>query len=128
MDKGYKIYRTRDFIRKSEEGTIDIQQSLALVRKLAEIADFHRDSNIMIDLKDTVGSLSANELLQAALEFARHRNIFKNKIAVLMPIDEDRLARAKILHRAMDNNGFKFNYFTDYEEAIEWLSTVVDFS
>jgi len=114
--------------RKLKEGTIDINRSLALARELAEIAGFHQDSNIMIDLKDTAGSMDTNELLQAALEFAHYISVFKNKIAVLMPIDEDRLARASIVHREMDNHGFKFNYFTDYEEAIEWLSIVVDYS
>jgi hypothetical protein len=128
MGRGYKLYRTKDFIRKSEAGTIDIHRSLELVRELAEIADFHQDSNIVIDLKDTTGSMGTNELLQAALEFAQYKNIFKNKIAVLMPIDEDRLARAKIMHRAMDSQGFQFNYFTDFEDAIDWLSIVVDFS
>jgi len=124
----YKTYKTRDFIKKTQEGKVDLHHSLVMVRELAEAADFHRDSNIMIDLRDTTGRLDMGELLQVALEFARHRNIFKNKIAVLMPIDEDRLANAMTMHKAMDNNHFKFNYFTSYEDAIEWLSIVVDFT
>ena len=128
MGKGYKIYRTRDFVKKSERGSVDIHKSLALVRELAEIADFHQDSHLLIDLRDTTGFLDADELLHVALEFAKHKSIFKNKMAVLMPTDEDRLANAKRVHRAMDSNGFKFNYFTDYEDAIEWLSIIVDFT
>lgn len=128
MAGSYKIYKTRDFIKKSQEGKVDLHRSLALVREIAEAADFHQDSNILIDLRDTTGQLDPGELLEVALEFARYKNVFRNKMAVLMPVDEDRLANAMTMHKAMDNNSFKFNYFTSFEDAIEWLSIVVDFT
>lgn len=127
MGKGYRIYRTRDFIRKTEEGKVDLDRSLTLVRELAEAANFHQNHNLLIDLKSTTGNLNTGELLQVALEFARHKKTFKNKIAVLMPTDEDRLEKANIFYKAMDNQDFVFNYFTSYEDATDWLSIVVDF-
>jgi hypothetical protein len=82
MAGSYKIYRTRDFIKKSQKGKVDLHRSLALVRELAEAADFHKDSNIMIDLRDTTGKLDLRELLEVTLEFARYKNVFRNKMVV----------------------------------------------
>jgi len=106
---------------------VDLSRTLTLIRELAEAADFHQDHNLLIDMKGTTGILDTSELFQVALEFARHKKVFKNRIAVLMPTDEARLERAKILHKALDNQDFVFNYFTSYEDATDWLSIVVDF-
>ncbi len=41
MSLGIKIYKIRDFIRKTETGEIDFDRSIKIVRELAAAAAFH---------------------------------------------------------------------------------------
>jgi DNA-binding transcriptional MerR regulator len=128
MGKGYKIYKTRDFIRKTEDGRMNLGLSLKIVRELAEAANFHKEHNLMIDLRDTTGMLDIDDLFRVIIEFVRHKDIFRNKIAILMPTDEERLWQAGRACSALANQNFTVNYFVRYEDAIEWFSVIADFS
>jgi hypothetical protein len=128
MGKGFKLYKIRDFIRKSEDGLMNLNLSLKIVRELAEAANFHKEHNILIDVRDTTGMLDIDDLFRVIIEFLRHKDIFRNKIAILMPTDEERLWQAKRACSALANQNFTINYFVRYEDAIEWLSTITDFS
>ena len=70
MDDQLKIYRTTDFIKQSASGTIDLERSLRTVRDLATAADFHREHNILLDLRQTVSRNSPTEVMRVAAEFA----------------------------------------------------------
>ena len=128
MGKGFKLYKTRDFIRKSEDGLMNLNLSLKIVRELAEAANFHKEHNILIDVRDTTGMLDIDDLFRVIIEFLRHKDIFRNKIAILMPTDEERLWQAKRACSALANQNFSINYFVRYEDAIDWLSIITDFS
>ena len=128
MGKGFKLYKTRDFIRKSEDGLMNLNLSLKIVRELAEAANFHTEHNILIDVRDTTGMLDIDDLFRVIIEFLRHKDIFRNKIAILMPTDEERLWQAKRACSALANQNFTVNYFVRYEDAIDWFSIITDFS
>jgi hypothetical protein len=128
MGKGYKVYKTRDFIRKTEDGRMNLDLSLKIVRELAEAANFHKEHNLMLDLRDTTGMLDIDDLFRVIIEFVRHKDIFRNKIAILMPTDEERLWQAGRACSALANQNFTVKYFVRYEDAIEWLSIIADFS
>jgi hypothetical protein len=63
-----------------------------------------------------------NQLLDLAIEFARFKSIFKNKIASVIPNDDKRAHIADGFKLALKIKGFQYDYFTDFEDAIEWLS------
>ena len=44
--KGYKVYKTGEFIRKNEKGAIDVHRSLRIVREIATAAKHHRSYNL----------------------------------------------------------------------------------
>ena len=125
---GYKTYKTQDFIRKNEEGTLDIERSLALVKELAVAAGCHSEHDILIDLRHTEPLDSFADTLTVAMELARYQDIFRNKIAVLIPDTKERIERAKFFKEGLGTVSFKLEHFTVFEEAIEWLSQVTDFS
>ncbi len=118
----YKMYKIKDFVRKTEKGEINIQKSLNAVAELAVASKLHKDINILIDLRDTETLLNFRDLLTVALEFAWYKDCFRNKIAVVIPNDPERIERGEYLKASMKVKGFLFDYFTDYEKAIEWLS------
>ena len=47
-----------------------------------------------------------------------------NKIANVIPGDEDRVSLAKKFEACMKIKKFQYKIFTDFEDAIEWLSDV----
>ena len=123
MLSGLKIYKVKDFIRKTETGNIDLERSKKIVRELAVAAGSHTDHNILIDLRETtVSAATIEDIMKIALEFGTYVSSFKNKIANIIPDDQDRMIIANRLKACMDIQGFEYEIFTDYESAIEWLS------
>jgi hypothetical protein len=120
-----KIYRVKDFLRLTETGEIDVDRSKELVRQLAVAAAFHADHNIFLDLRETtIKEESMSDVLEVALEIARYKSAFKGKLANLLPGDEKRLFIARQLKALMDIKGFQYEIFTNFEEAVEWLSDI----
>jgi hypothetical protein len=120
-----KTYKIRDFLRLTETGKIDVGRSKEIVRYLAAAAAFHVDHNILLDLRETtVPEENLSAVLEVALEIARYRAAFKGKLANLLPDDESRLFIARQLKALMDLEGFQYEIFTSFEEAMEWLSEI----
>ena len=123
MHSEVKIYKITDLIRVNKEGTLDLDRSKRIVHELAATAAFHADHNILVDLRDTtIATHSMSDLFDIALEMARFRSIFTNKMASVIPNDEAGISTARKLKACMNIKGFQFQYFTDFEDAIEWLS------
>lgn len=123
MLSGIKVYKVKDFIRKTETGKIDLERSKKIIRELAKAAGSHANHNILIDLRETtVLASSIEDVMKAALEFGSYVSSFKNKIANIIPDDQKRMIIANRLKACMDIQGFEYEIFTDYESAIEWLS------
>ena len=127
MLSGIKVYKVKDFIRKTETGNIDLKRSKQIVRELAIAAGSHTDHNILIDLRETtVSAASIEDIMKVALEFGSYVSSFKNKIAKIIPDDQKRMIIANRFKACMDIQGFEYEIFTDYESAIEWLSKKED--
>ncbi len=127
MLEGYKIYRIENFIRKTEQGQLDVEKSKDFVRELALASEFHKDHNILIDLRETAPLESFSDVLTVAIEFAKYKDMFTNKIAVIIPNTPDRIKRAEFFKAGLGEGKFKIEHFTIYEKAIEWLSTIKDY-
>lgn len=123
----YKTYHTSDFIRKTETGKLDLRRSIYAVRELAAAAGYHQDYNVVIDLRETETHWDFAQLITVALEFARYRDVFRNRIATIIPNVPERIANAQFFREHMGRQGFLFEYFTDFESAIEWLSVVTEY-
>lgn len=125
---GYKVYKTMEFIRKNEKGDLDIRRSREIVRVIAKAAMHHKDDNLLIDIRETETKLNFVELLTVALEFAEYEDIFRNRIAFLIPNNEERIRRAEYVKKSLVGvRGFTLDYFTEYEKAIDWLSSIKEY-
>ena len=124
MTVSYKIYKTKDFIRRTEKGEINMQKSLNAVADLAAKSKLHNDVNILIDVRDTETTLDLENVLKVAFEFGNYKECFRNKIAGVIPNTQERIDRAIFFKVGMESGGFLFDFFTDFEKAIEWLSEV----
>jgi hypothetical protein len=124
MSSGIKVYKIKDFIRKSESGEVDFDKSIQIVRELSTAAAFHADHNILIDLRKTTASIAGMEdLMKIAMELVQCMPpSFKNKIANVIPSDEERVSFAKMFEACLKIKKFQYRFFTEFEHAIEWLS------
>ena len=120
-----KTYKIKDFLRLMETGRIDVARSKEIVRQLAATAAFHVDHNILLDLRETtIQDEDMSDVLEVALEIARYKSAFKGKLANLLPGDEKRIFIAKQLKALIAMEGFQYEIFTSFEEAMEWLSDI----
>ena len=123
MKTEIKIYNIKEFVRKNISGELDLDKSMDLARQFASIASLRPDNNILIDMRDTtVSSIRITDVMKVTLEIANHLPDFKNKIANVIPANEERLRIARRFHSCMILKGFSYEIFTDFEKAIEWLS------
>jgi len=123
MKTEIKIYKIKDFVRKTVSGEIDMNKSMAFIKQFADIAYVHPDHNILIDMRDTeVTNANINDMMKISLELANSLPDFKNKIANVIPDNEERLRTARQFHSCMVLKGFSYQIFTDFEKAIDWLS------
>ena len=120
-----KTYKIKDFLRLTETGKIDVGRSKEIVRQLAATAAFHVDHNILLDLRETtIQDEDMSDVLEVALEIARYKSAFKGKLANLLPGDEKRIFIARQLKALIAMEGFQYEIFTNFEEAMEWLSDI----
>ena len=63
-----------------------------------------------------------DELLEVAVEFSRFKALLSNKIAAVIPDEEERISKAKKFKACLVEQGFHYSFFTDFESAMEWLS------
>ncbi len=124
MPASYKIYQIKDFIKTVEEGKIDVERSLDIVATLAVAAEFHENLNIVIDIRKLTNALKFPELLKVSIEFAYYKKSFHNKIALIIADNQERIKRAELVKANLKFHDFEFEYFTEYEKAIDWVSDI----
>ena len=124
MSCSLTLYKPSEFLRKTANGTLDMERSRRAVRDLAEVARFHRDSHILLDLRETESTISHLEQMKLAMDFGQYRQRFHNRIAVLIPPTSERIEKANLMKRCMEAEGFEMKVFIDFEHAIDWFSEV----
>lgn len=124
MPLKYKIYKIEDFIRKNQTGELDRDRIESLINEIIMIASYYPNHNILIDSRDTTISYEVymTDILEAAERLAQLENIFLSKIANIVPKDEARLSIANTTEAAINLKGIKYKIFTEFEDAIEWIS------
>jgi hypothetical protein len=126
MPSHIEIYKVKDFVRLNESGEIDFDRSMKIVRKLGAASSVYADHNVLLDLRETtiVGVNNMGTIMQLALEMANYWSAFKGRIANVLPNDEARLSIARQFRASLQLQGFSYEIFTNFEEAISWLSEV----
>jgi hypothetical protein len=120
-----KIYKINDFIRMNESGKMDFDKSIQTVRELSTATSFHPSHNILIDLRDTtVSNTGMDELMKIVMEFNQRVPHFKKKIANLVPNDTNRISIAKRFEACMAVKQYNYKFFTNFEDALDWLSDI----
>ena len=119
------LYQIRDFVRITERGEIDLAGSKQLVREIAQAATAYTDHNILLDMREANIELhKMSDVLEVAMYMFEQDALsgFVHKIANVVKNDEKILMSAKKIKSCLDIEGFHYEYFTSFEDAIEWLA------
>lgn len=119
------IYKYSDFIPENHSKELTYDRVVDIIQKISSIAAYDPDCNILLDFRDTVVATSIEgfrEYTNVSWEMLRNKFASNCKIANLLPLDKERLIKAKTLEAAAQLQGLKYRVFTDYDEAINWLS------
>jgi hypothetical protein len=115
------VYKVGGCIQKTETGELDCTRSIDLIHELSVAIKFHKDQHILVDLREANVQTDIEDLMAFAAECAKYKSDFDQKIAILIPNTEERIAAAKRFRSCMDVQGFLLKQFFDYDTAIEWL-------
>lgn len=125
MALSVKYYTLNEYIRLNKAGELDIEESMKLIRTLVSAAAFKPQSHILIDLRETrLKDINIGDVFKIAREFSKCQTLIDQKIASMVPDEQARLQIAEQFKSAMNLSGFEYEFFTDMEQAIEWLSDV----
>jgi hypothetical protein len=126
MPSDMKIYTMRDFIRKNEAGGLSKQRIREILGELAAVAARYPEHNILLDFRETkVSDVTMVDILRTAMEVEKFKHALKNKVANVVPNDQDRVSIARKAEAAIQYKAvIDYKFFTDFEEAIDWLSDI----
>lgn len=125
MKVNYRIIKAKDFIKAKPSGEIDLDQSKRVLIQIAAMTSPPADYEILIDVRESHGNLTYVDVWDLVSELGRHREAFRNKIAILTRGDEQ-FDRASFMEYCAKKSGFEVSAFTDFEETISWLHAAVD--
>ena len=118
--ENYEIINAKDFIRARPSGEIDLEQSKKILIELSCLAKPPADYDILIDVREVYGNLTLIDMCELVFELCKHRQAFRNKIALLVR-DDIQALNASMLELYAKDRGFNTKVFTDFEETVEWL-------
>ena len=122
-----QIIKVGDFIKSTPTGDLDMNASELGLKEIAGNCTDLRDYNILIDLREVKSLLSSPDIYELSSKLAKYGETFRRKTAVLARADED-FDQAKFFENIAQNQGFNVKAFTVFEDAIIWLSRIVQIS
>jgi hypothetical protein len=122
MDLNIRLIHSRDFIRTTPEGDLDLAMSKEIILRLAVENARPGQYDILIDIRGTTKRLSHFDVANLVQVMIDHRESFRSRLAILIEPGE-RFDDAKFMELYAGNRGFQIGAFNDFEEAMGWLVT-----
>lgn len=125
MKANIKFVKTKDFLKTTATGELNLAESMNVLHRIAE---FNREDNshdMLIDVRETTSVLTLSDIYELVTEVGKHRQYFRKKIAILLGPQHD-IDKARFLQMTAENRGYRVDVFTDFEDAVKWLMEEVD--
>jgi type VI protein secretion system component VasF len=98
------------------------RKSKKILGQLAEMLGIIRNFELLFDLRESHSDMQQAELEELVRELVRHRDAFRNKIAVLTR-DDEQFNKAVFVEMCANLDGLMICTFTDYEQAMSWIQS-----
>src|SRR3954470_24702541 len=121
MTYNIKVIRATEFVRARAHGDFDLERSTLMLEAIARAAESLDDFEIMVDTRGVTQAMGATQLWYLAEKLVKHRHTFSRKTAVLCP--EARFDHIRFFSLCAERRGFNIQPFTEYEHAMDWLTS-----
>lgn len=119
MPVSLKVVRTRDFIKTTATGVLDLAASKeALLGVLSEIRQSGQ-YEVLVDTREAEVLLSIADIYELGEAMASCLALRRSKICLL--VTKGRITDADFLEKVAYNRGVQIKAFSDFEQAITWL-------
>jgi hypothetical protein len=122
MEVNYKVIEAKEFLRAKPAGEIDLEYAEEVLTQIALMSRPPTDHEILLDVREAYGNLNYADAYALIAVLGRHRESFRNKIAILAR-DDEQFDRAHFLELSANYRGFMVGAFTNFEETINWLQS-----
>ncbi len=116
-----QIIHAGDFIKNTPEGEVNLELSKTRLAKLVQALELTHEYNLLVDWRNVVINYSMDHLFYLALEIFKYDELSKAKISLLVQPDD--FNKGKFLQLCAQNRGIRLSAFTEYENAMDWLTT-----
>lgn len=120
MKAEIKFVKTRDFIKTTASGQLNLEQSKKVLEEIARLNTPDVLHDILVDIRETEPGLSLSDIYELVTAVGNHRQAFRKKIAILLGAQHD-FDKARFLEMCASNRGYNVNAFDDFEESVNWL-------
>ena len=120
MTTDIRVIHPSDFLRVRTDGRVDLDVGKSMLADVAAAVAPLERFQVLIDIRNAVGQLSADELHELAGSLIEFRHTFLHRTAILCP--RERFDNARFFSLLAASYGFRrMRAFLTYEDAMEWL-------
>ena len=114
------IIQTRDFIRASADGALDLDASRRLLVDVVSAIRRAGEHNVLIDTRAAAPTrLSRTDLWKLGVAAGTQPALAQGRVALLVPLDKK--DDAEFFESVARLEGANVQAFSDFENAISWL-------
>lgn len=118
-----QIIKAGDFIKSTPTGDLDMTMSRQGFAQIASAGIDLEEYTVLIDLRDVTSSLTPVDIFELGENLDAYGQTFRRNTAILVPAAKG-LDEATFFEKVALNRGFDVKVFTEYEAAVNWLSSI----
>lgn len=119
MPSDIRVIHTREFLRSTEDGRLDLEESKRLLAEIAASSPPSKHYDVLVDTRDAHSELTVADLLDLASGLGKVRASFAGRTALVVP--RSRLDHAEFFASCAEQRGFEVQAFTSLGKAMIWL-------
>ena len=120
-----RYYTINDFLRLDEHGKMDWEKARNVIALLTTALTLDPDQHVLFDLRKTLPTVDYRQQRHKIPDLiAAHMGWYEGKIAALVTDEPEHLSADQKVKEGMIAKGFQFNFFHEFEAAIDWLAEI----
>jgi len=119
MPSDVRVIHTHEFLRSTEDGRLDLEESKRLLVEIAAASPPSKYYDVLVDTRSAHSEMTVPDLLDLAADLHKVRKSFSGKTALVVPLE--RLDHAEFFVACAKERGFEARAFTSMGDAMNWL-------
>jgi hypothetical protein len=119
MASDIRVIRPHEFLKSTEDGRLDLEESKRLLAEIALASPRSKHYDILVDTRTAHSEMTVADLLDLSSGLHRVRTSFAGRTALVVP--RERLDHAEFFADCAEDRGFEVSAFTSLGDAMTWL-------